>query len=83
MTRHPRSPISTRTRTRIRLATASVLPTLITVPLCAALAAAGALPWAVLPAVVVALTVQGWMAYVRLGVREITGPAPGGSGPRR
>ncbi|MEF3118778.1 hypothetical protein [Streptomyces chrestomyceticus] len=80
MTRRPRADARS---ARTRLAIASVLPTLITVPLCAALATAGALPWAVVPAVVVASAVQGWVAYVRLGVRGITGPAPGGSGPRR
>ncbi|MFH8346147.1 hypothetical protein [Streptomyces sp. NPDC018045] len=61
-------------RHRVGLAAVSVLPTLIAVLLCAVLAAAGVLPWAVVPAVLPALAVQGCVTYVRLGARPAGQP---------
>lgn len=69
-------------RDRIRYAAVSVLPTLLTVPLCAALAAAGILPWSGPPAVAAALVLQGVVAYLRFPSRFTSLP-PGGSAPRR
>ncbi len=52
-------------RHRARLALSFILPTLLTVPLCAALAIAGVLPWSIAPTVVVALAIQAAVVYVR------------------
>ncbi|MFI1970039.1 hypothetical protein [Streptomyces cinnamoneus] len=47
----------------VRSALATTVPTLLTLPVCCALAAVGQVPWAVVPAVLVALAV---LAVVRV-----------------
>ncbi|KOU01810.1 hypothetical protein ADK86_11700 [Streptomyces sp. NRRL F-5755] len=69
-------------RHRARLALSSVLPTLLTVPLCAALAIAGVLPWSIAPTVAVALAIQAAVAYVRPDP-GLTGRPSNGSAPPR
>ncbi len=56
--------------TRLRTALASTFPTLLTVPVCALLAAAGLVPWELLLAVPVALAVHAVTTFVRLGARS-------------
>lgn len=53
-------------RNRIRTALASTFPTLLTVPLCCLLAAAGALPWDSLLALPLALPVHALITFLRL-----------------
>ncbi|MFJ6212475.1 hypothetical protein ACIQGZ_03955 [Streptomyces sp. NPDC092296] len=53
---------------RVRLALSAALPTLVALLACGTvLAATGLLPWSVLPAVLIALAVQGVVTYHRLG----------------
>ncbi|MFF7340980.1 hypothetical protein ACFZAT_27095 [Streptomyces sp. NPDC008163] len=52
--------------TRIRIALASAVPTLLALPVLCVLAAAGAMPWAVLLALPVVLVVQAAATFARL-----------------
>lgn len=62
-------------RTRIRIAVASTLPTLIAVAACGVLTATGALAWPVPCAGLVALVFQGVLTGVRLRRGPVGGAA--------
>ncbi|MCK9893254.1 hypothetical protein [Frankia sp. AgB32] len=62
-------------RTRFGIAVASALPTLVVaLVILTVLASAGAVPWSVEPAVVVALVLQAFITFIRLGHRGGTRP---------
>ncbi|UQA92997.1 hypothetical protein [Streptomyces halobius] len=56
-------------QTRIRTALTSTFPTLLTVPLCCLLAAVGTVPWDILLALPLALTVHAVINFIRLRPR--------------
>ncbi|MFJ3086279.1 hypothetical protein [Streptomyces sp. NPDC086838] len=53
-------------RTRIRIALASAVPTLLALPVLCVLAAVGAMPWTVLLALPVVLVVQATATFARV-----------------